>query len=349
MKKVNAIKMGLLSLALCSSACLAANTVEKRVYNDVDIYAFFPYLSDDFTQSLEQSLNTVAKNSNLNINIQSADNNTDNQISQIKEVIKNNSNKRITLLVDPVLIGSGEEIASMAKKANLPIVFFHRKPAESIFKDDNKVLFLGHNNEQAGKLQASLLQSYLKFHKDFDKNGNGKVDYILFKGDTSNYETDQRTMSFEEKLKRDHVDINKQYEKHCFWSRTNAKTSMEEAIKNVGLDNIEAIISNNDEMALGALEALNEHGYNLEGNTDKNKYIPIFGIDGTRQAISAVHKGILEGTVLLDERKMAKILVRIAIAKWNDIDITPKLVGVPMEDNELKIPYRVISKQQFIK
>ncbi len=341
--------MGLLSLALCSSMSLAANAPEKRVYNDVDIYAFFPYLSDDFTQSLEKSLNTVAKNSNLNINIQSADNNTENQVAQIKDVIKNNAKKRITLLVDPVQVGGGEEIALMAQKANLPIVFFHRKPADPVLKGDSKVLFLGHNNEQAGKLQASLLQSYLKFHSDFDKNGNGKVDYVLFKGDTSNYETDQRTLAFEEKLKRDNVVINKQYEKHCFWSRTNAKASMEEAINTVGLENIEAVISNNDEMALGALEALQEHGFNLEGNTDSSKYIPIFGIDGTREAIMAIQDGEMEGTVFLDERKMAKILVRIAIAKWNDIAITSKLVGVPMEDNELKIPYKVISRQQFLR
>lgn len=59
-------------------------------------------------------------------------------------------------------------------------------------------------------------------------------------------------------------------------------------------DKIEAIISNNDAMAIGAIEALQKYGYNKE---DKSKYIPVFGIDGIPAAKDLINKGVMTGTV----------------------------------------------------
>ena len=71
---------------------------------------------------------------------------------------------------------------------------------------------------------------------------------------------------------------------------------------------VELVIANNDEMALGALAALEEHGYNKPGA----RYIPIFGIDATEAAKAKIESGAMTGTVKQDGRAMANAIAKIA-------------------------------------
>ena len=60
-------------------------------------------------------------------------------------------------------------------------------------------------------------------------------------------------------------------------------------------DKIEAIISNNDEMAIGAIEALQKYGFNKGGNS---KYIPVVGVGGLPEAKELINQGVMTGTVI---------------------------------------------------
>ena len=77
-----------------------------------------------------------------------------------------------------------------------------------------------------------------------------------------------------------------------------------EASKNM----VELIIANNDEMALGAIAALNEAGYNKEGG----KTIPVFGVDATDAARAKIDSGAMTGTVKQDAAGMAETIISIA-------------------------------------
>lgn len=68
-------------------------------------------------------------------------------------------------------------------------------------------------------------------------------------------------------------------------------------ISSQSLDKIEAVLCNNDDMALGAIEALKAEGYN---SGDASKYIPVVGVDATAPALEAMKEGSLLGTVLND-------------------------------------------------
>ena len=70
---------------------------------------------------------------------------------------------------------------------------------------------------------------------------------------------------------------------------------------------VELIIANNDEMALGAISALNEAGY----NDGKGRTIPVFGIDATAAAVSKINSGAMTGTVKQDGEGMADTITRI--------------------------------------
>ncbi|MCR1949536.1 substrate-binding domain-containing protein [Clostridium sp. DSM 100503] len=95
----------------------------------------------------------------------------------------------------------------------------------------------------------------------------------------------------------------------CNWEKECAREKIESLFDKYG-DNIEVIISNNDDMAVGAVLALQEKGYNLG---DPNKFISVVGIGGTEEVREMIKKGFMTGTVLQDAKEKAKVLYRIAL------------------------------------
>ena len=79
---------------------------------------------------------------------------------------------------------------------------------------------------------------------------------------------------------------------------------MEEWLKEY--NNIDLIISNNDDMALGAIDAI-ERANNISG-------IKAVGIDGTKEALEAIKEGKLLGTIESDKKEYAKAVVEIAMS-----------------------------------
>ena len=97
-----------------------------------------------------------------------------------------------------------------------------------------------------------------------------------------------------------------------FWNEKCAKTSIESNLLTL-YGKIEAIIANNDSMAIGAIKALQKYGYN---KGDKSKYIPVFGIDGIPEAIDFINKGIMTGTVFQDPNETANALYSRGARLW---------------------------------
>ena len=94
------------------------------------------------------------------------------------------------------------------------------------------------------------------------------------------------------------------------WSAAAANEYMTTALTSYNEDSgnmIELVIANNDEMALGAIAALEEAGYNKSGA----RVIPVFGIDATEAARSKIKSGAMTGTVKQDGAGMAEAILRI--------------------------------------
>ena len=104
---------------------------------------------------------------------------------------------------------------------------------------------------------------------------------------------------------------------------------------------VELIIANNDEMALGAIAALSEAGYNKTGG----KIIPVFGIDATDAARAKIEDGFMAGTIKQDAAGMAAAIVKISM---NYESAMPMLDGLPKEDIvgdvRVNIPYSAYTK-----
>ena len=178
----------------------------------------------------------------------------------------------------------------------------------------------------AGHMQGEMIGNYVKenFSK-MDINGDGKISYCLFKGEQGNLEAEARTKYAVEdanKILREaglpelvFYDANNKngylLDQNGTWSNAAANDHMKtilSAYSEKAGNMVELVIANNDEMALGAISALNELGYNKEGG----KTIPVFGVDATEAAKAKIKSGAMTGTVKQDGEGMASAIAKIA-------------------------------------
>ena len=124
------------------------------------------------------------------------------------------------------------------------------------------------------------------------------------------------------------------------WDKLEAMKMTNAFIMSIGPENIEAVIANNDEMALGAVEALKAQDYN---KGDPAMYIPVVGVDANASALEAMDKGEMLGTVLNDADNQGIAAVRLAIALAEGKDVST--VGYHVTDGKyIWIPYQKVTR-----
>ena len=261
------------------------------------------------------------------------------------------------LIVNVVDTGSNDaaqNIINLAKAKNVPVVFFNRSVDQSVIESYEKCVFVGTDYEQAGHMQGKMIGEYLvENYNKYDLNGDGKISYVMFKGQEGNMEAIARTQYGVEDantvLKEagkpelefyDSANKNKYLvDQDGLWSSAAATNYMSTALAQYTEANknmIELVIANNDEMALGAVSALQTAGYNKEGG----RYIPVFGVDATDAAKSAIKAGTMVGTIKQDAEGMATAITTIM---KNYLDGANALDGIDTENVvgtwRVNIPY----------
>ena len=127
---------------------------------------------------------------------------------------------------------------------------------------------------------------------------------MLLEGEPSHQDSLVRTEWVIKTLQDNDIPINKLNGAIGNWERAQGSALMEEWLKEY--NNIDLIISNNDDMALGAIDAI-ERANNISG-------IKAVGIDGTKEALEAIKEGKLLGTIESDKKEYAKAVVEIAMS-----------------------------------
>lgn len=103
---------------------------------------------------------------------------------------------------------------------------------------------------------------------------------------------------------------------------------------------IDCVISNNDDMAMGAIDALKNKGYFKDG-----KYVPVVGVDATTAAINSIKEGALLGTVLNDYKNQAKAVFNLAVVLANGKTPTEENIKYAITDNKyVWVDYKMIAK-----
>ena len=229
------------------------------------------------------------------------------QNKQLDEVI----NMKVDLiLLNIVDIRQIDSIINKIKGKNIPVIFFDREPVSfNAFKSYNKSLYIGTEACNAGKIKSDMIINEKKNGTLKDKNKNGLVDYVILEGDLSNIEACLRCECAIRNLNDNGIKTNVIATEVCNWERQCAKEKIEALFSKYG-ENIEVIVANNDDMAIGAIMALQEKGYNIG---DPNKYVSVIGFGGYPEAVELIKKGFMTGTVFYNPEGEAMALYKIGL------------------------------------
>lgn len=214
--------------------------------------------------------------------------------------------------------GTIESVIYKAKQKNIPIILFNTVPFEiGPIKSYNKALVISTDAIQSGILQGNLVINQWNSSKnDIDRNGDNILQYIMLTGPENITVTIARSLYSISTINQSGIKTQEILSKTCNWDEKCAEDSIKLLFLSYG-KNIEAIISNNDAMAIGAINALQSYGYN---KGDNSTYIPVFGIDGIPEAINLIDRGIMSGTVSQDPNQTAEALYVVGMNLANNLN-----------------------------
>ena len=206
------------------------------------------------------------------------------------------------------------KIIKLARQNNIPIIFFNREPVKEDLMQWNKLYYVGCDAEQSGVMQGQIAADYIKANKNVDKNNDGKIQYVLLEGEAGHQDAISRTDCSVKTIINNGINLEKLSYQFADWNRGQAENRTTQLIDQYG-NNIDMIISNNDEMAIGAVEAYKKSGYG------EDEWPIICGIDGLNDALIAVKEGQMQGTVYNDKEDQSMEIAKLVvdIFKGNDL------------------------------
>ena len=234
--------------------------------------------NDKFIGILKNSIEAeAAKDPNVELMVGDAKNDEATQVRQVKEAIADKVDAVIILTVNT---GSAKSVMDITSKAGTPLIYLNRRPPIARFT--GKVAIVSSNDLVAGRLQMRLIA---------DKIGNaGNV--VILRGEDGHPAAVERTQGVKEIL-ASKPNITLIEEATGNWDRAQGATLVTQWLQ--GGKPISAILANNDEMALGAIDALKKAG-------KKPGEIYIAGVDGTADALTAINSGYLTLSLLQNAR-----------------------------------------------
>ena len=219
------------------------------------------------------------------------------QIEQIEVLL---GNKPDLIIVAPCDVNNVSEITDMCNKRDVPVVYIMSEPdeAEEIrWKSENiRACYAGPDGIRSGSDQGSIVAA---LNNKGDINEDGVVKYIMLQGDPNDPTGCARSEYSIRSLNENGMETEMLLLQKADWERKKAKNVISDALEKYG-DEAEVIFCGNDEMALGASEAVESAGRKC------GKDIYIVGAVGSVEAMRAILDGKITGTVFDDYKAQAE-------------------------------------------
>lgn len=226
------------------------------------------------------------------------------QDDQVEELIDAGCNVLCVNLVDR---SNPSEIIDMARENNVPVIFFNREPVAGDMMQWDRLYYVGADAWQSGMIQGQLAAEVIKENPRIDRNKDGKIQYVILEGEPGHQDAIIRTENAVDTLKNYGIQLEKLSCGIANWNRAQAQNRMAQMIGQYQ-HNIELVLANNDDMALGAIDAYQK------SNFTESAFPVFFGIDGTDVGLAAVADETLSGTVYNDKEGQAKAMAKLAVA-----------------------------------
>ncbi len=289
---------------MLSAGCQGRDKEEPRTSIRIGISL---YRSDDtFINNIRSIMEEKAKEYEKEreikviLDIQDAKSSQNTQNNQVERFISLGCDVLCINLVDRM---DASTIIDKAMTAGVPVVFFNRQPVEEDMNRWDHLYYIGVDAKETAVLQGKMIVDlYREQPLAVDLNGDGVVSYVMLEGETSHQDSLIRTEWSIQTLKNGNVPIEKITGGIANWERSQASALMEQWLLAYP-DTIELVVSNNDDMALGAIDALDRVGITK---------INVIGIDGTTPGLEALENGKLLGTVSANKEIYGSAIIELA-------------------------------------
>ena len=314
---------------------------------EIRIAACIYDFKDAFMNRFRKSMAKEAEISGIKFEMIDSMKNQNLQFDQVEDLISEGVS---ALIINPVNRMDMGAIIEKAKDANIPIVFINREPVAEDLNLYDRAYYVGSRPEEAGTLSGLMIAEYFKAHPEADKNNDGKIQFVMLKGENGHQDMYARSKYSVEAISEAGYDPVEVASAIANWDKFQAMVILNGFVMSIGAENIEAIIANNDEMALGAVETLKSIDYN---KGDPEKFIPIVGVDGNAGALLAINDDEMIGTVLQDAETQGACAVKLALTAAKGLEINAENIGYEISkgyntsDNKyIWIPYQKITKAE---
>lgn len=247
---------------------------------------------DEWLSDLDTAAGEAATAHGLEMNSLDALSDTSKQIQYVESARNNGEKAIIVNLVDPNIAPDIVEAAG-----DMKVVFVNRVPEDMAILNEN-VVYVGSDESTSGRFQGEWLANHFK------AAGKTDIKYIMINGIMGQTSTTNRTLSVLKALSDGGITATEATAPlACDYDRPKAMTQIAPLLNTVTYD---CIISNNDAMALGAIEAMESAG--IDPAT-----IPIVGIDATADGRQAVKDGKMSMTVFQNAKGQGECAMLAAI------------------------------------
>lgn len=268
----------------------------------------------------------------INVELMDASQSQLTQNEQVKSLIDKGCDVICVNLVDRT---EPTTITDLAESKQVPIIFFNRELVAEDLERWSELYYVGADALQSGVLEGELAANAFKTNAKMDKNGDGICQYVVLEGEAGHQDSIVRTEYSVNTLIENGVEAEKLGYAMANWNRAQAQTKTAALLTQFD-GKIELIIANNDDMALGAIDALRD------SQIPREDWPGVVGIDGTDAGLLAVENGEMLGTVYNDKEGQAREMLNLAfaIATNGDKDSIPLIDG-----KYVRTPYHKVTQE----
>lgn len=318
---------------------------EETAAGDTNATVIWRAFDDQFQSGFRIIMqNEEAKIGGVSLDMQDAANDVSTAISKLEAALTKGTD------VVAICAPDRESTETMAQKCDeegVPAVFFNMEPMETTMETYENIYYVGAQAKESGEMCAQALINYWNDNTDIaDKNGDGKLQLVILQGEIGQQDVVLRTQAYEETLKAQGIDYEILAMDTANWDQAQALDKMNAWITAYGIDGIEGVLCNNDNMAMGAMQACVNNGYN---SGDADKFVPIVGIDANIDALEAMKAGSLLGTVLNDRVNQSDAIINVIKAAKAGTEVTEEVVGVDctVEGKYVWVPYVIVDSSNL--
>ena len=252
----------------------------------------------------------------VDIQVEDAQNDVAKQLDQINNFIASGVD---AIIVNPVDTSATQAMSDAAAAAGVPLVYVNRQPVNVDTLPDNQA-FVASDERESGTLETKEVCRLLS------EAGKTEANIYVMMGELSNQAAVQRTADIHDVMASGEcgVTLNILQEQTANWSRDEAQDLMTNWLSTG--EPFDAVISNNDEMAIGAIQAMKAAGISMAD-------VIVGGVDATQDALAAMQAGDLDATVFQDAAGQGA----------GALDAALKLSKGEAVDTKVYIPFQLVT------